>query len=216
VRDQLFVKGEPVVGADITVNGINFQVIGVFESLQKGNQQQEGERIYLPNDTLRYSFNQTGWIGSFMILPKPGIDGIDAGKTEADVKAYLSQIKKVSPEDRGVFGSFNLQAEYDKVQSLLSNIRAFSWIVAIGTIFAGAIGVGVAVHHRDRGVRRAGRRRGADRRHRATAECARPRCRVLLPPRSRVRHRLARAHRLDHVRPVGVAAARREGRRFSP
>ncbi len=73
VRDQLFVQGEPVVGSDITVNGISFQVIGVYESLQSGNQQQEGERIYLPNDTLRYSFNQTGWIGSFMILPKPGI-----------------------------------------------------------------------------------------------------------------------------------------------
>lgn len=139
VRDQLYVKGEPVVGSDITVNGINFQVIGVYESLQNGNQQQEGERIYLPNDTLRYAFNQTGWIGSFMILPR---EGVHASKAEADVKAYLSQLKKVAPDDKGVFGSFNLQEEFDKVQSLLSGIQVFSWIVAIGTIFAGAIGVG--------------------------------------------------------------------------
>jgi putative ABC transport system permease protein len=139
VRDQLYAKGEPVLGSDITVNGINFQVIGVYESLQNGNQQQESERIYLPNDTLRYAFNQTGWIGSFMILPKAGVN---ARTTEAEVKAYLSQIKKVAPDDKGVFGSFNLQEEYDKVQSLLSGIRIFSWIVAIGTIFAGAIGVG--------------------------------------------------------------------------
>ena len=139
VRDQLYVKGEPVVGSDITVNGISFRVIGVYESLQNGNQQQEGERIYLPNDTLRYAFNQTGSIGSFMILPK---EGVHASKAEADVKAYLSQIKKVSPDDKGVFGSFNLQEEFDKVQSLLSGIHVFSWIVAIGTIFAGAIGVG--------------------------------------------------------------------------
>jgi putative ABC transport system permease protein len=139
VRDQLFVKGEPVVGSDITINGISFEVIGVYESLQNGNQQQESERIYLPNDTLRYAFNQTGSIGSFMILPKAGVN---AATTEADVKSYLSQIKKVSPDDKGVFGSFNLQEEFDKVQSLLSGIHAFSWIVAIGTIFAGAIGVG--------------------------------------------------------------------------
>jgi putative ABC transport system permease protein len=138
VRDQLFVKGEPVVGASITVNGISFQVIGVYESLQNGNQQQEGERIYLPNETLRKSFNQA-WVGSFMILPKAGIN---AATTEEDVKAYLAKIKKVSPDDRGVFGSFNLQGEFDKVQSLLSAIHMFSWIVAIGTIFAGAIGVG--------------------------------------------------------------------------
>jgi putative ABC transport system permease protein len=139
VRDQLYAKGEPVVGSDLTVNGISFQVVGVYESLQNGNQQQEGERIYMPNDTLRYAFNQTGRIGSFMILPK---QGVNASVTEADVKAYLSQIKKVSPDDKGVFGSFNLQDEYDKVQSLLSGIQMFSWIVAIGTIFAGAIGVG--------------------------------------------------------------------------
>ena len=72
VRDQLFAKDENPLGEDITINGITFQVIGVFKSLQKGNQQQEEERIYLPNDTLRYAFNQIGWVGSFVIVPKPG------------------------------------------------------------------------------------------------------------------------------------------------
>ena len=139
VRDQLFTKGEKVLGADITINGISFQVIGVSQSLQQGNQQQEDEKIYLPNDTLRYAFNQIGRHGSFMIIPKPGIH---AKVTEEDVKKYLSQIKKVSPDDKGVFGSFNLQDEFDKVQGLFTGIKVFSWIVAIGTIFAGAVGVG--------------------------------------------------------------------------
>jgi putative ABC transport system permease protein len=139
VRDQLFVKGESVLGADITINGISFQVIGVFQSLQQGNQQQEDEKIFLPNDTLRFAFNQTGWVGSFMIIPK---SGIHAKVTEEDVKKYIAQRKKVSPDDKGVFGSFNLQDEYDKVQGLFVGIKVFSWIVAIGTIIAGAVGVG--------------------------------------------------------------------------
>jgi putative ABC transport system permease protein len=58
------------------------------------------------------------------------------------VKKYLAQRKKVSPDDKGVFGSFNLQTEHDKVQGLFTGIRVFSWIVAVGTILAGAIGVG--------------------------------------------------------------------------
>jgi putative ABC transport system permease protein len=58
------------------------------------------------------------------------------------VKAYLAKINKVSPDDRGVFGSFNMQDQYDKVQGLFTGIRVFSWVVAIGTIFAGAVGVG--------------------------------------------------------------------------
>ena len=139
VRDQLFAKDEDPLGQDITINGITFQVIGAFRSLQEGNERQEEERIYLPNDTLRYAFNQTGRLGSFAFVPKPGLH---ASVAENDVKAYLAQMNKVSPEDRGVFGSFNLQNEYDKVQGLFTGISVFSWIVAVGTIFAGAVGVG--------------------------------------------------------------------------
>jgi putative ABC transport system permease protein len=114
-------------------------VIGVYRSTQNGNQQQEEERIYLPNETLRYSFNQTGRIGSFVIVPKPGVH---ARVVENDVKMYLAQINKVSPDDKGVFGSFNLQEEHDNVDGLFTGIKLFSWMVAIGTIFAGAVGVG--------------------------------------------------------------------------
>jgi putative ABC transport system permease protein len=138
VRDQLFGIEQPL-GEDVTINGIIFQVVGVFRSTQNGNQQQEEERIYLPNDTLRYAFNQTGWIGSFVVVPKPGIE---ARVVEGGVKSYLAQINKVSPDDKGVFSSFNLQDEHDKVQGLFTGIKVFSWMVAIGTIFAGAVAVG--------------------------------------------------------------------------
>ena len=139
VKDQLFAKDESPLGESLTINGISFQVIGVFQSLQEGNQQQEDERIYLPNDTLRYAFNQIGVIGSLAFAPKAGLH---ANVAENDVKTYLNQLNKVSPDDRGVFGSFNLQQQYDKVQGLFTGIKFFSWMVAIGTIFAGAVGVG--------------------------------------------------------------------------
>jgi putative ABC transport system permease protein len=139
VREQLFAAGENPIGADITINGISFKVVGVFKSLANGNQQQEEEKIYIPNDTLRYAFNQVGWIGSFVIQPKPGLHARDA---EEDVKKYLAELKKVNPNDVGVFGSFNLQNEFDKIEGLFTGIKVFSWIVAIGTIMAGAIGVG--------------------------------------------------------------------------
>ena len=139
VRDQLIPRNTPAVRADITINGISFEVIGVYQSLSNGNQQQEEERIYLPNDTLRYAFNQVGWVGNFVVLPKPGVS---ARVMEDDVKRYLAKRKRVNPDDKGVFGSFNLQNEYDKVQGLFAGMKAFSWVVAIGTIFAGAMGVG--------------------------------------------------------------------------
>jgi putative ABC transport system permease protein len=139
VAEQLFSKDEDALGKDITINGISFTVIGVFESLQRGNEQQQEERIYLPNDTLRYAFNQIGWVDNLIVVPKPGVHARDA---EEDAKKYLAEIHKVSPDDKGVLDSFNLQDEYDKVQGLFLGITVFSWVVAIGTIFAGAVGVG--------------------------------------------------------------------------
>jgi putative ABC transport system permease protein len=139
VKQQLFGKDESALRADITINGISFQVIGVYKSSSPGAQQQEEEKIYLPNDTLRYAFNQVGWVGNFIVLPKPGLH---ARVVEDDVKRYLANRRRVNPDDKGVFGSFNLQDQYDKLQGLFSGIKAFSWVVAIGTILAGAIGVG--------------------------------------------------------------------------
>jgi putative ABC transport system permease protein len=139
VKNQLFAKDESALRADLTINGISFQVIGVFESLSNGNQQQQEEKIYLPNDTLRYAFNQVGWVGNLTVLPKPGVS---ASVVEEDVKRYLAKRRRVNPDDKGVFGSFNLQIQYDKIQGLFTGMKAFSWVVAIGTILAGAIGVG--------------------------------------------------------------------------
>src|SRR5687767_14741259 len=103
-------------------------------------------------------FNQVGWVGNFVVVPKPGVN---ARITEEEVKKYVAQRKKVSPEDRGVFGSFNLQEQFDKVQSLFFGMEIFSWVVAVGTIFAGAVGVGnimlIVVKERSReiGLRKA-------------------------------------------------------------
>jgi len=139
VKAQLFKSGEKAVGSDITISGISFQVVGVYKTTDTNPGSTEEEKIYIPNDTLRYSFNQVGWVGSFVVIPKPGIH---AAVAEAEVKAYLAEKNKVDPKDLGVFGSFNLQNEFDKINGLFNGIKFFSWVVAIGTIMAGAIGVG--------------------------------------------------------------------------
>lgn len=78
-------------------------------------------------------------MGNFVVLPKPGVP---ARIVEDGVKKYLAKRNRVNPDDKGVFGSFNLQNEYEKVQGLFAGMKAFSWVVAVGTILAGAIGVG--------------------------------------------------------------------------
>jgi putative ABC transport system permease protein len=73
------------------------------------------------------------------ILPKPGAS---AYAVEAEILSILREHHKVHPKDNGVIGSYNSQKDFDQVASLFGGITAFSWLVAIGTIIAGAVGVG--------------------------------------------------------------------------
>lgn len=139
IKDQLFLPTESAVGKTLLVNNISFLVVGVFESTFRGNSQQEEEKLYIPHSTLRKAFNQMDYIGSFLIVPK---EGYSANQTMDEVKAYLARAKNFSPDDTQVLGSFNLEEEFHKVSGLFLGINSFSWLVAIGTIFAGVIGVG--------------------------------------------------------------------------
>src|SRR5690554_3293849 len=140
VQHVLFETWEDPIGKSINISGVNFTVVGTFNSRSTGdNATDEEETIYIPNRTLRHTFNQMGWIGNITLIPQPGVH---AAEVEAKVKELLHEHHRVHPDDRGVFASWNMQDAYDRVQGLFTGIAAFSWVVAIGTIMAGAIGVG--------------------------------------------------------------------------
>jgi putative ABC transport system permease protein len=137
VKDILFEPGEEVIGEELKIAGVNFTVVGVFETTS--NNPGEGEKIMMANSTMRTTFNQSGWIGHIEITPA---QGYSSATLEDKVRGVILERHKVHPDDTGALGSFNLQKEFDKVQGLFTGIQIFSWVVAIGTIFAGVVGVG--------------------------------------------------------------------------
>jgi putative ABC transport system permease protein len=55
--------------------------------------------------------------------------------------ALLAERNKIAPEDEMAFGHFNLEEEFNQMNGLFNGINALIWIVGIGTLFAGVIGV---------------------------------------------------------------------------
>ncbi len=158
VRNILFDADEDPIGEVIHIGGIPFTVVGAYEAASEDRQRWESDRIIIPNATLRYTFNQINWIHWLQMRPK---DNINAAVLEEKVLNLLKERHKVHPDDRGVFYSNNTQERYDKFVALFSGVKIFSWIVALGTIFAGVIGVGnimlIVVKERTReiGIRKA-------------------------------------------------------------
>jgi putative ABC transport system permease protein len=73
----------------------------------------------------------------------------------------LKERHRVAPDDARALGHFNSEVEFNKVSGLFTGIRGLVWIVGIGTLAAGVIGVSnimlVIVRERTNeiGVRRA-------------------------------------------------------------
>jgi ABC-type antimicrobial peptide transport system, permease component len=140
VKELLFEEDESPIGQRIKILGVQFQVVGVVEPSALNNwAQRELTRIYMPQYTLRKAFNQGSQVHSFSVTP---VSGVDAAIVEKNVTNLLLRRHRVHPDDKGVIGSWNSQAQYDRVQSLFTGIAFFSWFVAIGTIIAGVVGVG--------------------------------------------------------------------------
>lgn len=139
VKDDLFQERE-AIGEFIKINGVPFKVVGIFDSKATGEDARNDIQIvHIPGTTAQQTFNMGNSIGWFGCIPNPGTSGLEA---EEIIKAELRKRHKIAPNDRQALGSFNVEQEFQEMQGLFSGIAAFSWLVAIGTILAGMIGVG--------------------------------------------------------------------------
>ncbi|WP_439880544.1 ABC transporter permease [Pontibacter sp. MBLB2868] len=137
---ELLFKDIDPIGKYINIKGSYFQVVGTFEPVGKGEDIVEDSKIiYLPNTSLQQTFNQPNQVGSLAMTP---VAGVPAAVIEDKVKALLMKRHNVAPDDLKAFGSANIEKEFQDIQGLFTGIAGFSWLVSIGTIFAGIIGVG--------------------------------------------------------------------------
>jgi putative ABC transport system permease protein len=159
VLEILFNKGENPLGQYIQVNGTYFRVIGTLTSEKSGDDVEEKmQTIYIPFTTFQQAFNWGGRIGWFSLTAKPQYA---ASLVEEKIKKVLAQRHKISPDDPYAIGSWNSEKEFSKIQGLFSGISLLVWVVGIGTLLAGVIGVSnimlIIVKERTReiGIRRA-------------------------------------------------------------
>lgn len=159
VRKVLF-GDEPALGRYVTIRGIFFQVIGVFNSERPGD---EGERanstVHVPLTTLRTTFyggeDRGGWL-AIEIDPER-----NSAEVERQIRRLLAKRHQVHEDDYHAFGTYNSGERAERVTNLFVGIRAFVWFVSIATLAAGILGVSnimlISVRERTRefGVRKA-------------------------------------------------------------
>jgi putative ABC transport system permease protein len=138
VVDELFEKGDDIVGNYVEINGSFFQVIGIYKE-RIGGSFESDDSIYIPFTTYRKMNNMGDNIGWMVIAAHPEADII---QVEKDVKTVLRRRHNVHPEDERAFGSFNFGEMFKRITGFVSGIKFLTWFVGIATLIAGVIAIG--------------------------------------------------------------------------
>jgi len=139
VYDEMFETGENPIGDYIRIQGVYFKVVGVFSSKKNDRQaEQENSQIVMPFTTMQQTYNMGNRVGWYSITAK---QGYQASVVLEKARALMKSRHSISPDDDRAVGSFNLEEEFRKMTTLFSGIDGLIWIVGIGTLLAGVIGV---------------------------------------------------------------------------
>lgn len=140
VVEVLFDEDEDPIGQYLKINGVYFQVVGVVKGETRVNigSGRKNETIIMPFTTMQKTFNMGDDVHFFSVTSQPGVP---VSKVENRLKELMKERHSVAPDDQQAVGSFNIEVEWKKYMGLFTGIQLLTWIVGIGTLLAGVIGV---------------------------------------------------------------------------
>ena len=148
---------EPPLGRSLLINGVAFQIVGVFED--EGGEG-EMQKIYIPISTAQRAFNGANRVNQIMLTT--GEASVpDSQAMAATITRKLARRHEFAPADDRALTVRNNNEQYQRISNVLGGIRLFVWIVGAGTIVAGVVGVSnimlITVRERTReiGIRKA-------------------------------------------------------------
>lgn len=156
LKEVLFSKEDPV-GKLFLADGIGYHVIGVFEEESWGDE----AKAYIPVSTAQLLY-RGGRGYDDIAFTLNGLTTESENETfEEEFREKLSVLHIYDPKDKRAVGIWNQLQNYLQFLGIFNGITAFIWIIGIGTLIAGIIGISnimlITVRERTReiGIRKA-------------------------------------------------------------
>lgn len=159
VYKNLFPKGGDPCGDVIRIDSVYFSVVGV--NYADGNMNVNGndqQAIYMPLSLVQQIYNRGESVDMICVTGRPGVTMSDITDR---IRTVIALEHHVDPKDEKGVMVFNTEMMFSIVDNMFTGINLLIWLVGIGTLLAGAIGVSnimmVTVRERtvEIGIRRA-------------------------------------------------------------
>lgn len=137
VYDALF-KGEEALGKYIQIGGIPFKVIGIFTD--DDGRQNNNRAVYIPITTAQKALIGRDRINTFAVTVASN-EISESKRMEDEIRKSFSERHIFDVNDKNAMFIWNGVEEFKQFQDLFAAIRMFIWVIGIGTIVAGIVGV---------------------------------------------------------------------------
>lgn len=137
VKQALF-KDKPALGEYINIKGIPFKVVGIWKD--DNGRQDEQRMVYLPITTAQKVFMGQDRLQTLAVTV--GSNSIaDSKRMEEEIRTKMAAKYSFDVEDKQAMFIWNGVEEFKRFMDLFAAIRMFIWVIGIGTIIAGIVGV---------------------------------------------------------------------------
>lgn len=139
VYESIFKEGGDPCGKYVQVDSVYYQVVGVCSS--EGNVNIQGEAsqaVTLPYTTMQKMYNLGNEVQVVCFTMEPGMKVKDV---KPEIERRIKQAHYISPTDKQAVMLLDLEAMFSMMDNLMTGVRFLTWMVGLGTLLAGAIGV---------------------------------------------------------------------------
>ena len=159
VYKDLFKEGGDPCGKKIRIDSTYYEVVGVDYS--SGNINIGGrteEKVTIPITMMQAAFNRRNEID---VIAATGRQGVMMSEITPRIRETIARAHYVDPTDEQGMFVFNSELMFQMINNLFKGVNILIWLVGLGTLLAGAIGVSnimmVTVRERttEIGIRRA-------------------------------------------------------------
>lgn len=133
--EKLFKEEDPI-GKFIKINNVMFKVVGVY----KDSKGRDSKRVYIPISTAQKLFNGANRVHN-IAFTTGDLTLKENKELQERVKNHFAHKYHFDPEDSKALHMWDTIEGYVRTQQVFTGIKIFVWIIGIGTIIAGIVGV---------------------------------------------------------------------------
>ncbi len=139
IYKELFKEGGDPCGKSIRIDSTYYQVIGVdYASTNMNINGRAEEKVTLPLTLMQQTYNRGNEVD---MIVATGRKGVVMSKLSDRIREAVTMSHFVDPTDEQAAMVFNTEVLFQLLDNLFKGVNFLIWLVGLGTLLAGAIGV---------------------------------------------------------------------------